>query len=113
MATRLLNIQGLTIQRDTTTLLQSIDWRVDQGEHWVILGSNGCGKTSLLKALTGYLKPSAGEIELLGARYGKSDWRDLRLRWASSRVRFKPVFRLTSPLSKRSSAVNRPSSICG
>jgi iron complex transport system ATP-binding protein len=65
--------------RDRTTLLRDVAWRVDHGEHWVILGPNGCGKTSLLKALTGYLTPSAGEIELLGERYGESDWRDLRL----------------------------------
>jgi iron complex transport system ATP-binding protein len=79
MANSLLTIHGLTIQRDCTTLLNAVDWRVEFGEHWVILGPNGCGKTSLLKALTGYLTPSAGEIELLGARYGESDWRDLRL----------------------------------
>lgn len=75
----LLNLHDLTVMRDRTTLLRDVVWRVERGEHWVILGSNGCGKTSLLKALTGYLTPSAGEIELLGRRYGESDWRDLRL----------------------------------
>jgi len=44
----------------------------------VILGANGCGKTSLLSALTGYLTPSSGSIEILGRRYGKCDWRELR-----------------------------------
>lgn len=75
----LLQVSGLTVMRDRTTLLNDVSWRVEHGEHWVILGPNGCGKTSLLKALTGYLTPSAGEIELLGERYGASDWRDLRL----------------------------------
>lgn len=75
----LLHISGLTVKRDRTTLLNDVSWRVERGEHWVILGPNGCGKTSLLKALTGYLTPSAGEIEVLGERYGESDWRDLRL----------------------------------
>jgi iron complex transport system ATP-binding protein len=69
----------LSIVRGTTTLLDRVSWRVAHGEHWVILGPNGCGKTSLLKALTAYLTPSAGEIELLGRCYGKSDWRDLRI----------------------------------
>ncbi|MEO7411938.1 MAG: ATP-binding cassette domain-containing protein, partial [Opitutaceae bacterium] len=45
-----------------------------------ILGANGSGKTSLLKALTGYLSPTAGEISLLGRRYGACDWRELRLK---------------------------------
>jgi iron complex transport system ATP-binding protein len=75
----LLNVQNLSIHRDRTTLLRDIAWRMESGEHWVILGPNGCGKTSLLKALTGYLTPSSGEIELLNQHYGASDWRDLRL----------------------------------
>ncbi len=75
----LLEVSGLTVMRERTTLLGNVNWRVERGEHWVILGPNGCGKTSLLKALTGYLTPSAGEIELLGEHYGQSDWRDLRL----------------------------------
>ena len=80
MAATLLDIRNLTIQRNTTTLLNDVAWRIKRGEHWVVLGPNGCGKTSLLKALTGYLTPSSGEIELLGEHYGQSDWRDLRLR---------------------------------
>ena len=53
---------------------------MQRGEHWVIHGANGSGTTSLLSALTGYLTPSAGEIELLGETYGNSDWRELRTR---------------------------------
>jgi len=44
----------------------------------VILGANGSGKTSLLSALSGYLTPTTGEVEVLGQRYGASDWRELR-----------------------------------
>jgi iron complex transport system ATP-binding protein len=75
----LLHVCGLTVMRNKTTLLNNVSWQVKHGEHWVILGPNGCGKTSLLKALTGYLSPSVGEIELLGEHYGRSDWRELRL----------------------------------
>jgi iron complex transport system ATP-binding protein len=59
-------------------ILDGVNWRVQRGEHWVILGANGSGKTSLLSALTGYLMPTAGEISLLGETYGESDWRELR-----------------------------------
>ncbi len=69
---------GLRIERDGTTILDDVSWRVASGEHWVMLGANGSGKTSLLSALTGYLMPTAGEIALLGETYGQSDWRELR-----------------------------------
>lgn len=75
----ILNVSELRVVRGRTEILKGVSWRVHKGEHWVILGPNGCGKTSLLKSLTGYLSPSSGEISLLGRRYGSDDWRDLRL----------------------------------
>jgi iron complex transport system ATP-binding protein len=73
-----LAVQGLHIERDGTAILDRVDWQVAPGEHWVILGANGSGKTSLLSALTGYLMPTAGEVSLLGETYGACDWRELR-----------------------------------
>lgn len=73
-----LEISELKIQRGGVKILDGVNWRVEAGQHWAILGANGSGKTSLLSALTGYLMPTAGEIVLLGKRYGKSDWRELR-----------------------------------
>ncbi len=74
----ILEVNDLRVQRGRTTILKSVNWRVQRGEHWVILGANGSGKTSLLKALTGYLSPTAGGFALLGQRYGTCDWRELR-----------------------------------
>lgn len=73
-----LDIDGLRIVRDRTVILDDIQWRVERGQHWTILGANGSGKTSLLSALTGYLTPTAGNISVLGRTYGRSDWRALR-----------------------------------
>jgi iron complex transport system ATP-binding protein len=73
-----LEIINLKIQRGGVTILDGVNWRVEPCEHWAILGANGSGKTSLLSALTGYLMPTAGEIVLLGKKYGRSDWRELR-----------------------------------
>lgn len=72
-------VSGLRVVRDAT-ILERIDWRVEHGEHWAILGPNGSGKTSLLRALTGYLPPTAGHISVLGETYGRTDWRELRKR---------------------------------
>jgi len=74
-----LEVTGLRVERGNTTILSHVDWRVARGEHWVILGANGSGKTSLLKALTGFLSPTDGEFSVLGRRYGAADWRELRL----------------------------------
>ena len=74
----ILDISGLRVARGRATILHDVSWRVARGEHWVILGPNGSGKTSLLKALTGYLSPTAGQLGLLGRRYGECDWRELR-----------------------------------
>ncbi len=76
----ILSVSGLCVSRGRTEILRGVDWRVRRGEHWVILGPNGCGKTSLLKSITGYLSPSSGSIALLGETYGEADWRDLRLK---------------------------------
>ncbi len=75
----ILDVSHLRVARGPTTILHDVSWRVARGEHWVILGANGSGKTSLLKALTGFMSPTAGEIAVLGQRYGASDWRELRL----------------------------------
>jgi iron complex transport system ATP-binding protein len=75
----ILELNNLRVARGHTTILENVSWRVERGEHWAILGANGSGKTSLLKALTGYLSPTTGEVALLGRRYGSCDWRDLRL----------------------------------
>ena len=75
----ILEVSGLRIERGRTVILDEIAWRVARGQHWVILGPNGCGKTSLLRAMTGYFSPTAGDIAVLGHRYGECDWRDLRL----------------------------------
>jgi iron complex transport system ATP-binding protein len=74
----ILEVIDLRLERLKTTILNGVSWRVDRGQNWVIVGPNGCGKTSLLRSLTGYLSASSGEINLLGQRYGETDWRDLR-----------------------------------
>lgn len=76
----ILNVDHMRIERSGTVILDDVSWRVEPGQHWVILGANGSGKTSLLSALTGYLMPTKGDIELLGERFGESDWRALRMR---------------------------------
>ncbi len=74
----ILSVRELTIQRGDTRILDRVSWEVARGQHWVILGANGSGKTSLLSALAVYLTPPEGEITVLGETFGASDWRELR-----------------------------------
>jgi iron complex transport system ATP-binding protein len=73
-----LDVDALSIRRGVVEILRNVDWRVQRGEHWAILGANGSGKTSLLSALTGYLSATSGRIRLLGREFGRADWRELR-----------------------------------
>jgi iron complex transport system ATP-binding protein len=70
-------VENLRVEREAV-ILHDVNWRVERGQHWVILGANGSGKTSLLSALTGYLMPSSGEIRIGAARFGATDWREVR-----------------------------------
>ncbi len=55
-----LELRNVSYVRDGRPILQSIDWIVQPGEHWAILGPNGGGKTTLLKLACGYIWPNAG-----------------------------------------------------
>ena len=63
-------------------MLAGVDWHVDPTERWVILGPNGSGKTTLLQVAAARLWPTAGTVEVLGARLGAVDVRALRPRVA-------------------------------
>jgi iron complex transport system ATP-binding protein len=78
-ATPVIAVTNLRVEREAV-ILESIDWSVERGQHWAILGANGSGKTSLLSTLTGYLPLTAGQIAVLGETYGRTDWRELRKR---------------------------------
>jgi iron complex transport system ATP-binding protein len=73
-----LEVRNLTIQRGSTPMVSDFSWRVRKGEHWAVLGANGCGKTSLFSSLLGYVTPTRGDIFVLGEEYGDSDWPALR-----------------------------------
>jgi iron complex transport system ATP-binding protein len=61
-------------------VLRGITWRVHDGERWVVLGRNGCGKTTLLRVASLTLHPSSGEVAVLGEVLGRTDLRSLRPR---------------------------------
>ena len=73
----LVDVQRTT---DGVDILRGVDWTIDPGQHWVVLGPNGCGKTTLVRIASMWLHPSAGRVEVLGERLGRTDVRTLRER---------------------------------
>ncbi len=73
-----LSVAGVRFERGSRRILDDIHWLVVAGEHWVILGPNGCGKTSLINLVTGYDMATAGDIRVGHATYGEADWREVR-----------------------------------
>jgi iron complex transport system ATP-binding protein len=73
-----LSAANVSFRRGERMILDDITWRVRTGEHWVILGPNGCGKTSLIKLITGYEMATAGDIAVGDDHFGSVDWREVR-----------------------------------
>lgn len=73
-------MRGVGVVRDGATLLDHIDWEVDQDQRWVILGPNGAGKTTVLRVASTRLFPTRGIVHVLGERLGAVDVFELRPR---------------------------------
>ncbi len=56
--------KNLSCIRGMKYVYGKVDFTVDAGEILVVVGKNGCGKTSLLKTIAGFLKPSSGQITI-------------------------------------------------
>ncbi len=67
-------------KRDTRTILHNVSFTMNNEEHWVILGRNGSGKTTMLEMINGYLFPTSGTVQVLGETYGQCDVREVRKR---------------------------------
>ena len=75
-----LSLRNVTLVREGRSILNNISWEVGANERWVVLGRNGCGKSTLMKIASLYLHPSSGDIEVLGEKLGRTDVRSLRKR---------------------------------
>lgn len=60
---RLLTVRGAGLRHGTVTALQGIELCIDAGERVALVGSNGSGKSSLLRLLGGLLRPQLGTVQ--------------------------------------------------
>ena len=62
----MLALDNVTLHRGRTRVLDSVSLTVDEGELIALIGANGAGKTTVLRTISGILKPTAGTITFRG-----------------------------------------------
>jgi molybdate transport system ATP-binding protein len=63
----LLRLTNVDLYVGYKAVLRAVNWQLRQGEHWIVFGANGAGKSSFLKLLYGDLSPAlGGKIERAG-----------------------------------------------
>lgn len=68
-----IEVEGLTQRFGDFVAVDNVSFRIPKGEIFGFLGSNGCGKTTTMKMLTGLLVPSEGRAKLFGHEVDASD----------------------------------------
>jgi len=73
-AIRCRNLRKQYKSRSTTVdAVNGLDLEIARGETFGLLGPNGAGKTTTVEILEGLLKPTSGDVEVLGRRWGRDD----------------------------------------
>src|SRR3984957_1123635 len=68
---RLANVH---LEREGRTILEDVNWTIRPGEHWVLAGGNGAGKTQLLKLISGAVWPTPTGREVRQYRWRNELW---------------------------------------
>ena len=81
----LLDLRDVCYEVGGKRIVDRVNWRVERGQHWALLGRNGAGKTTLLEIACGYKWPNAGGTVLRNGR-AQTDLRELRrsIGWVTS-----------------------------
>ncbi len=66
MSNPAVDVRQLVRVYDTLRALDGIDLRVEPGEFFALLGPNGAGKTTLISILAGLVRPTSGEVRVMG-----------------------------------------------
>jgi phospholipid/cholesterol/gamma-HCH transport system ATP-binding protein len=69
----IVDVAGISVSYGPLRVLADVSMTVGPAEIRVILGGSGCGKTTLLKAMVGLLRPTAGAVRLFDVAIGEQD----------------------------------------
>lgn len=64
----MLEVKDLCVSYGHVVALKNVSIEANEGEIYSIIGSNGAGKTSLLRTISGLVKPQAGHVEFMGEK---------------------------------------------
>lgn len=67
----MIHINNLTLKIKDDIILSNINLHIRKGEITGLIGRNGCGKTMLIKCITGFVKPTEGEVIFAGKKIGQ------------------------------------------
>lgn len=79
-----IEVRGLCMAYGATVIQRDLDFVVNQGDIFVIMGGSGCGKSTLLRHLLGLKAPARGDILYHGTNFtsaGKAERRAMRRHW--------------------------------
>lgn len=62
----LLSLENVSFSYGTNEVVKNLSLNVEQGQFITLLGSSGCGKTTILRLISGFLNPSQGLIKIAG-----------------------------------------------
>ena len=62
----MLKVENLSVHYGMIQAVRDVSFEVNEGEVVSLIGANGAGKTSILRTISGLVRPSAGKIEFLG-----------------------------------------------
>ncbi len=74
----LIELMNIQLVRGDALVLKNLTWRIMPREQWVLLGPNGCGKSTLIALLQGHLWPQEGQVKVLGRSFGEADLTEMR-----------------------------------
>lgn len=67
----MLKVDNLSVKYGVIEAVKDVSFEVNEGEVVTLIGANGAGKTSILRTISGLVRPSAGKIEFLGQEIQK------------------------------------------
>ena len=67
----MLKVDNLSVHYGMIQAVRDVSFEVNEGEVVSLIGANGAGKTTILRTLSGLVRPSSGKIEFLGQEIQK------------------------------------------